>query len=217
MDYALIRSNAQSTLEALNKRLIITTHERDTLAQHLDSLAQQQRATRTRADLLQMALGIVQQLVDTVSASNIKRVEELVNSALKTIFYDLDLRFRIISEIKRNQNTYRIAFYHNDVEGGIQSFGGGVLAVVALVLKVLFNLFAKRYPMIVLDESLSFLSEKYIGHASKFLKELSLEFNMPILLVTHQPQFADAADMTYEVSPTSARTVTFNIRTQQDA
>lgn len=217
MDHAVIRADAQATLEALNKRLIITTHERDTLATTLENLAAQQTAVRTRADLLKMALGIVQQLVDTVSAANIKRVEELVNSALKTIFFDLDLKFRIISEIKRNTVQNRIAIYHNDVEGNVNSFGGGVLAVVALVLKVLFNLFAKRYPLIVLDESLSFLSEKYIANASKFLKELSREFHMPVLLVTHQPLFTDAADLIYEVAPTSARTVSFNIRTQQDA
>lgn len=212
IDHASIKVQAAQSLEMLDRRLIIAKHERQQLSQEISSLKTSQEQIRQESDLLKLAITVTQQLIDTVSAANIKRVEDLVNSALKTIFHDLDLTFRIISEVKRNQVQNRIAIYQNGIEGGINSFGGGVLAVVALVLKVLFNLFAKRYPLIVLDESLAFLSDRYIPNASRFLKDLSLEFGMPFLLVTHQPAFAEAADLTYEISSASSKTATFTLK-----
>jgi ABC-type dipeptide/oligopeptide/nickel transport system ATPase subunit len=88
----------------------------------------------------------------------------------------------------------------DNVRGSINSFGGGIIAVIAVVLKILFNIVTKRFPLLVFDETLSFLAVNYIPAMSEFLKTLSKEFNIPILLVTHQKEFAIAAENCFEIS-----------------
>lgn len=153
----------------------------------------------SRLETMRMAQAFLQELVDLVSRKNIERIEQLVNSALSTIFFDQEITFKIKQTIKRNMNTYEIVLMDKEVERGVDSFGGGIIAVVALVLKILFCLFSKRYPIIVLDESLAFLSDKYIKYASHFINEMSKEFNIHIILVTHQPLFAEHAGTKYIV------------------
>lgn len=210
-DNAALRERATAARDALNRECIILAHSVESTGQEIKLLTQRQTDLKNRAEAMQLAASVLQQLVDTVGATNIARVQTLVNSALRTIFFDLDLQFRIISEIKRNTNSYRIAVYSNGVEGSTESFGGGVYAVIAMVLKVIFNVLAKKYPLIVLDESLAMVSEQYVGRVSQLIKELSAEFQMPILLVTHQPAFAAEAHRTYEISLTSPKTAAFKV------
>jgi ABC-type lipoprotein export system ATPase subunit len=67
-------------------------------------------------------------------------------------------------------------------------------------LKIIFNIFTKRFPVLLLDESLAFLSEQYQSSFSNLLKELSRQFNLIIVLVTHQAMFAESADIHHHVS-----------------
>lgn len=205
-DYPECRVRAAERLVELHRQIIIAQHQESAAQQQLFELRARETQLLSRAELLQQAIVVVQQLVDRVSAQNIARVESLVNSALRTIFVDLDVEFRLISEIKRNQNTYRIAFFRDGVEGSIHSIGGGVAAVASVVLKLLFNRFARRFPLLVLDETLAFLSAQYIPACSRFLRELSAEFGMIFVLVTHQPRFAAAADLVYEIESAAPHT-----------
>lgn len=210
LTYSAQRAQADALRTALSRDCVILSHTQDALSAEAGELTRRQTALKTRAESMQLAAAVLQQLVDEVGAANISRLEHLVNSALRTVFHDLDLQFRIVSEIKRNTNSYRIVVFHNGVEGSTESFGGGVYAVIALVLKILFNILAKRYPLLVLDESLAMVSEQYISRVSQLIKELSAEFSMPILLVTHQPGFAAEANRTYEISLASPKTAVFN-------
>jgi len=176
---------------------------------------------KTTVENLRLASTFLQSMIDQVSTRSIQKIEDLVNGALVTIFHDYDLKFRIISEVKRNTNTYRVALFQNGHEGTINAYGGGVIAVVAFVLKILFNRLTNRYPLLAFDESLSFLSEKYIPHASRFIREItrSKELGEPtILMVTHQPAFARAADHIYEATLAGPKTVSFKLKsvTQSD-
>jgi ABC-type thiamine transport system ATPase subunit len=68
---------------------------------------------------------------------------------------------------------------------------------------------AKRYPFLAIDESLAFLADKYVPNASTFIKDLSKEFNMPIVMVTHNPLFTKSSDQTYIASAAGKRLVAF--------
>lgn len=194
-----------------------TASKQRTIAEHTVSATQAElrRITDRQSELykqvenLKLASSVLQECVDAVAAKNIQRTEELVDSALAAIFPDQNLRFRLISEVKRNTIQYRIAIIQDGHEGTINSYGGGPVAVIAVVLKILFNRLSGRAPLIVLDESLSFLSERYIDNASAFLKEVSQEFSIPVLMVTHQPKFAQAADQVLEATAVGPRTVNF--------
>ena len=159
-----------------------------------------------KAEVLDMASLILRKLITKVASNNIKKLEDLVNTGLKTIFHDQTIHFKIKAEVRRNLTSYRVILTQNEVEGSLDSFGGGVLCVLAFILKVIFLIFSKNYRILILDESLSFLSDTYINEASEFIKELSKEFDMTIIMVTHNEKFANASDLTYQINTNSGVT-----------
>lgn len=160
-----------------------------------------------RAVLLRMSEGVLQQIIDKVSGENFQKIEFLVNRALSCIFTDLNLIFKITSEVKRQTVLYSFQIEKDGIPGNINSLGGGIIVVVAVVLKLLFNIISQRFPLLVLDETLSFLAVSYIPAMSEFLKEVSREFNIPILMVTHQEEFASNSDTTYKIEIKDKKTV----------
>lgn len=150
-----------------------------------------------RLKLLAMASRILQDVADKVSTENFKKIEFLVNRALATIFTDIVFTFKIESEVKRGNPCYSFVIYKDGIPGTINSLGGGIVVVVAVVLKLIFNVISTRFPILILDETLSFLATTYIPNMSAFLKEVSKEFGIPILMVTHQDKFAEASDSCY--------------------
>ena len=212
LDHTALRASLFATYDQVARQQTILDHTVAASQADLDKMATKQAELKQHVENLRMATSVLQELVDAVSARNLAKTEDLVNSALATIFPDQEIRFRIISEIKRNTVQYRVAIVQDGHEGTTNSYGGGPVSVIALVLKLLFNVLAKRYPFLAFDESLAFLSEKYIDNASAFIKEMSDEFKMPILFVTHQPKLAAASDQTYEAAPGGLRTVKFSHR-----
>lgn len=148
----------------------------------------------------QLASAFLKELIRVVSTENIDKIEHLVNSALSNIFPERGLTFRINSVVRRNLTEYEFQLIRGknvEATGDMESNGGGVWAVVAFVLKTTFNVLSKRFPLLVLDESLSFVSEKHILGTSKLIHELAEQFNISVLLVTHQKLFVESCSSSY--------------------
>ena len=82
----------------------------------------------------------------------------------------------------------------------MEARGGGVVNVASFLLRVLLLLSA-RPPLarlLVLDESFSNVSEEYLGNVTALLRRICEEGGFEIILVTHRPALADAADVAYE-------------------
>lgn len=202
-----VQTRLKDTIDTLNSSIIVLSHEHTTLTKDIEDTESYLISLKDEIKYHELASLCIQELVDMVSTNNINRIETLVNSALASIFYDQDIKFKIKQETKRNLNCYSFVTMKDGVEGSIHSFGGGIMAVEAMVLKILFNLLSKRYPLLILDESLSFVSERYIEGTSKFIKELSEEFSLPIALVTHQQSFKENADNEILIEKVNNKTV----------
>ena len=63
----------------------------------------------------------------------------------------------------------------------------------------MFILHTKRYPLLVLDESLRFISKSHKARASRFVRQLAQAFGVHVLLVTHDEALAVEADVNYSV------------------
>lgn len=159
-----------------------------------------QKESHEEVENLMMAGKAIQSIIERVSRSNIAQIESLVNDALDIIFHDQSIRFSVNSSEKRGTAAYTWTLTKDGIEGNINSFGGGVVAIPALVLKALSLVLSKRYPLLVLDESLSFVSAEYVPNVSDFLKQLSKQLGITVVLVTHQPKFSEAADLVYRFS-----------------
>jgi len=218
IDFTEEKQKLKALLIVADRENILAHNAVEQLEKQIASLTAEQTPLKQKVELMKMAVAILQQLVDTVATQNIARIETLVNMALASIFKDQDIAFKIVQEIKRNQVLYKIILIQNGVEGGINSFGGGPWGVVALVLKAVVLILGKRYPVLALDESLSYVSKEYIPQVSQFLHDLTKPLpeglSLPILLVSHEPQFNEAADNILEATPAAEGSVKF-LRRQQ--
>lgn len=140
---------------------------------------------------------ILTELVREQSNIKIGEIENIVNEGLKVVFSD-NIEIKIISSILNNKTTYHIDITQNGVHGTQESFGGGVLAVISLCLRVVMIIYCKRDRILFLDESLGFVSEIYQPSLSNFISQLCKRLGFDITLISHQPRMTAYTDRIYE-------------------
>lgn len=126
------------------------------------------------------------------------KIETLVNSGLAVIFED-SLKLVIESSIKYSKTTFSVKISNNDVVGMEETHGGGVLSVVAFILRVVITLLTDKRKFLVFDESLSMVSIGYQDRLSQFIKQLCDDLGFTVLLISHQPALSEYASIKYEV------------------
>ena len=125
----------------------------------------------------------------------------VVTEGLQTIFYDQDLDFNVNVTQKRGKVHIEFETVRGDHKGqALESFGGGVAAVESLLLRILVVLKTGLSKYLILDESISSLSEEYIENMGSFLRKLCSQLDMNILLITHNREFSEHSDSSYKAS-----------------
>lgn len=121
---------------------------------------------------------------------------DLINLALKDIFFDKDVKIDIQSNetnsgITGYNVTYDIIIYKNGNELAknqdiYDSNGGGVITIVSFILKILMGYINNSGNFFIFDEAFSQLSAKYLDNLSFFIRELCEKYNLHILFIAHE-------------------------------
>lgn len=140
-------------------------------------------------------------------------IETLVTQGLQTIF-DETLSFHIVSSVKGKSPV--IDFVIRTTLGGkvidtpvMDARGGGLAAVVGFLLRlVVLSLQTKDFghKLLVLDETFAHVSAEYLPGVSQFLRQVVDEFGLQIIMVTHQTELIEDADVVYRFSQTQGKT-----------
>jgi ABC-type iron transport system FetAB ATPase subunit len=118
---------------------------------------------------------------------------------LQAIFHDQDIAFEIVVGQKNGKVWIDFETLQNGVRGqALQSFGGGVASVESLLLRLLVLLKTGLSKYLILDESLAALSEHYVDEAGQFIRRMSEELGVNVLLITHNKAFLDHAHTAYQ-------------------
>jgi DNA repair exonuclease SbcCD ATPase subunit len=163
-------------------------------------------ATRAAADRVS---GVLASIGSERDAAARTQIEALVTSGLQAIFEE-NLSFHLIESTARQ--TPQIDFvvkthlpdgssFDTDV---LSARGGGLAAVVGLLLRVVLILLTrasgKKAPdLLVLDETLAHLSREYLDAAGQFLRTLVDSTGLQLLMVTHQHELVEFADVVYRL------------------
>jgi len=126
------------------------------------------------------------------------KIETLVNSGLSAIFED-SLKLVIESSVKYSKTTFKLQIENNGVLGMEETHGGGVLSVVAFILRIVITLLTDKRKFLVFDESLSMVSIGYQDRLSQFIRKLCDDLGFTVLLISHQPALSEYASIKYEV------------------
>ncbi len=143
------------------------------------------------------------------------RIEETVTAALQAVFVRDDITFEIEMRTINNQpaaNWNVVSYYGSAGKDGDDittvsgspedARGGGVSDVVSLALRLALLELARPRPLgpILLDEVGKHVSRNYAPNVAAFLKQYAEKTGRQIILITHDPNLAEVADVSYRVS-----------------
>jgi len=150
------------------------------------------------------AIEYLKQIIEGLSRSQIEHLENLINSALSTIFFDQNYSVDLVITELRNTNNLQIIFNKidengNKIQSKIDDNGFGVQSIIGFVLQIYFIIYHKLYPVLFLDEAFSTLSLEYIPYLKSLINSLSEKYNFIFVLITHDTRFMEISDKTYKV------------------
>lgn len=140
-------------------------------------------------------------LVKEESGKFIKRLNEVLDYGVKTIFYDCDYSIEI--RISDN-NRATIHLVYDDEDGNklspdIQYCGGGIKTVIGILLQIYFIFHYKIEKLIMVDEGFSQVSSIYLPNLFSLINELATKNGLKILLITHDNRMLPFGVRQYEI------------------
>jgi ABC-type transporter Mla maintaining outer membrane lipid asymmetry ATPase subunit MlaF len=197
--------------------------ERDSHAKRAVELEAELETLEASTLSIEKAVYLLQTYAEEQQKTLTTRIEGIVTKGLRAVFQNPTLEFKLrYSEAKGGGMTKRpevtMAILHEQPDGQIvegnlkSSFGGGLSVVAALLLKVVvvLHLNPRVRPILILDEPLKDLSPAYDGQDSvangyrermaDFLRELTAETDLQIIMVTHEPEYGRVSDVHHRFS-----------------
>lgn len=162
------------------------------------TLQSQLEANNAELDILMQCNAFLSAQIDILVESKKAQLESLVNQGLEYVFGSDELYIKIHTIFKNNKPQYQIRIFKGAHEGLAESFGGGVLSTISILLRIGLVIVKGNERFVFLDESLSFLSVEYQGILGNFLQKLAKELDFTIILVSHQDAINQYANITYQ-------------------
>lgn len=155
---------------------------------------------------LNLVSELLRQFIDREVNIGVQAVQNLQTEGLRAVFDDQDLRVKAEVEVQRGKVSVNLLTVQNHPVGGLiegagmDAFGGAVVTLQSVLLRVIIILRRGLRPFLVMDESLPAIEGGYLLNMGKFLSVLCEKLGMDILVVTHNPLLVDAADRAYRIS-----------------
>ena len=188
------------SLSYIKKRLDIYKQRKESLSKTVCICTDDIAILNKRKQLIDSAKQYYLKVVDMCYAYSIEEMENFVNYVLAYVFYDESYKIRLDISNKRNKS---MTFYLIDETRGLElplrkGSGKGVKAVVSFIL-LTYYLLRMRTPYIFLDESFVNISACYVERFFDYVKKLCHDYNLCIVLITHDTRFPEFADKIYNV------------------
>jgi hypothetical protein len=194
-----MESLAQQRLDNLLDDIKKLKNYHDFLVSQAVELEQVIAEEEYKADLCQKSSELFKRWLEDSVEKNINSISDLATNGLSHIVYDQNLKFRIKQEPKYNRISMRFILEDDGVEGDpLDSFGGGPAVVISYILRLAMMARLGMGNLLLLDESMASLANHYIPSAASFMKKLSEETGINILMVTHNNEFLQRAHVAYE-------------------
>lgn len=166
---------------------------------NLNNQIQEYLSTR---DLLEVSKPYIDDVIDKFSETALKRLEDLLSLGLARIFQDRDYRVEIRVSEKRSSKCAELYLIDDGHPFLMRDscVAGGILVVVGFLIQVFYVANLDLAKILFLDEALSNISTQYLPNFFSFVKELSRQIGLTVVLITHDTRFLEYADRIYKVS-----------------
>lgn len=185
-----------------NTELLMKQYEQAKLDK--EKLSDDLRNTIKKEKIYEEAVDLMKKIVESMSTSQIEHLQNLINSALETIFFDRQYSVDLVVTELRNTNNLQILLSETNEDGTVVKTkladnGYGVKSIIGFILQVYFIIYHKEYPVLFLDEAFGTLSSQYVPYLKVLMDELAKKYGFIFVLITHDTRFMDVADKTYLV------------------
>lgn len=164
--------------------------------------------------ILDRVTGLLNSLGEQRQLAAQNKIEELVTRGLQTIFDD-SLSFHIVQTTKAKAAS--IEFLVRSTAPGLvvdtpvmDARGGGLATVIGFLLRLVVMLLRggnRQENILILDETFAMVSAEYLEPLGQFLREVVDKTGVQIVMVTHQPEFEEFADVVHRFSQIEGKTV----------
>lgn len=186
---------------------------RDALDQQIETNAKRIKNLENEEELLDLVSTLIRQLIDAEVSDGVKAVEKLQSEGLAEIFYDQSLSVRAEIEESRGKISVNFLTKEDRVDGSSveglsdQSFGGSVTTIQSILMRITVLFRRDMRPLLLLDETMAAVADKYVDRAAKFFSTLSERLGLDILMISHDDALVNAAHRAYHVDKLKDRAV----------
>ncbi len=155
--------------------------------------------------LLDKVADLFRVLIDQEVIDNAKTAQDLLTEGLQAVFDDLDLSVRSDVNIERGKVSVDLITVQKDTDGttteglATDAYGGSVATVESVLLRLVVLTRRGLRPLLLMDESLGAVAERYVPRVGRFLALLSDRLGVDILVVSHNPVLVEAAKHAYRI------------------
>lgn len=165
----------------------------------LNQQNQRLKETEEYAILLSRVRGEFEALLDKSRKGIQDKISSVVTTALREIWGG-EPEFSINFIIRRNQPEAEFELIFPDHGGSLdESVGGGIEDIIGTVLRVVFFHVMNIQGSLFLDEPGKWLDSRRSVLFSQFLKKLSQEFGIQLIIVTHKEAITERADRVFNI------------------
>lgn len=134
--------------------------------------------------------------VDIVYERSIQELSDVLNAALKYIFFDEDYHIEIELTDKRGKSLNLRIFLNGKPANLKRGTGMGVKTVISAVLHM-YYLQCKNSKVLMLDEAYAAVSVEYMDRFFEFLKQMCEKLSFKIILISHDERLLKYGDKKY--------------------
>ena len=211
MQYAVV---AKEFEEAMADFLVEVGKAKAISEQAKQSQKELQVATDLQGQYEKVSL-LFQGVSEVQQAVLINKIERLVSLGLRAVFEE-EMTFIINMQTKADQMsaTFRLRDETGLETDIMDAKGGGVAVLVGVLLQiVMLTLMRGRLAQVLfLDESFSHVSDVYIPRVSTLMHTLSNKLGLQVVMITHQPEFSEDADVVYRFAKKEGHTVATRVK-----
>ena len=193
---------------------------RRALQQQAQGAAEQATGFRTEAEQLEHVVALLAALQDAWRERFEEAIGRVVSRGLTEVFGE---PIELVVEIGQSADLPTARFAVRDGRGletdVMDARGGGLVNVASFLLRVLLLLSARPAlaRLLILDESFVNVSAEFTGPLVALLRRIVDDGGFQVLLVTHRPELADAADVAYRFRLDEAgRTVATRVKSMEE-
>lgn len=192
-------------LDSLRSEFSRTEAIRDTAIKRLSDGESRVIHLEGEVSILDKVADLFRLLIDQEVIDNAKTAQDLLTEGLQAVFDDLDLSVRSDVNVDRGKVSVDLITVQRDPDGttteglATDAYGGSVATVESVLLRLVVLTRRGLRPLLLMDESLGAVAERYVPRVGRFLALLSERLGVDILVVSHNQVLVEAAKHAYRI------------------